>query len=89
MKPPKRTRSGKDSLSPSTIGARIDNTMRLLMEISEEQAENELSKLGVDKENITESAAMMNALLTDNRYQQIQKRAQKVVPLVDWKYLLC
>jgi len=37
---------------------------------------------------ITETSAMMNALLTDNRYQQIQKRAQKVVPLIDWKYLL-
>ena len=37
---------------------------------------------------ITETAAMIDALLTDNRYQQIQKRAQKVVPLVDWKYLL-
>jgi hypothetical protein len=37
---------------------------------------------------ITETTAMMNALLTDNRYQQIQKRAQKVVPLVKWKYLL-
>lgn len=37
---------------------------------------------------ITETPEMINALLKDNRYQQIQKRAQKVVPLVDWKYLL-
>lgn len=37
---------------------------------------------------ITETEAMIDALMTDNRYQQIQKRAQKVVPLVDWKYLL-
>jgi hypothetical protein len=37
---------------------------------------------------ITEKAEIIDALLTDNRYQQIQKRAQKVVPLVDWKYLL-
>jgi hypothetical protein len=37
---------------------------------------------------ITETKGMIDALLTDNRYQQIQKRAQKVVPLIDWKYLL-
>ncbi|MFT7628784.1 MAG: hypothetical protein ACI9OS_002448, partial [Ulvibacter sp.] len=37
---------------------------------------------------ITETEAMIDALMTDNRYQQIQKRAQKVVPLIDWKYLL-
>ena len=37
---------------------------------------------------ITETVGMIDALLKDNRYQQIQKRTQKVVPLVDWKYLL-
>ena len=37
---------------------------------------------------INETAVLIDALLADNRYQQIQKRAQKVVPLVDWKYLL-
>ena len=37
---------------------------------------------------ITENEVIINALLADNRYQQIQKRAQKVVPLIDWEYLL-
>jgi hypothetical protein len=31
---------------------------------------------------------MIDVLLNDNRYQQVQKREQKVVPLIDWKYLL-
>ena len=37
---------------------------------------------------ITEIGALTNDLLANNRYQQIQKSEQKVVPLIDWKYLL-
>lgn len=31
---------------------------------------------------------LMDDLIKDNRYQQIQKSEQKVIPLIDWKYLL-
>ncbi|GHC51756.1 vWA domain-containing protein [Ulvibacter litoralis] len=31
---------------------------------------------------------LMSDLTKDNRYQQIQKSEQKVIPLIDWKYLL-
>jgi hypothetical protein len=37
---------------------------------------------------ISEIEVMIDVLLNDNRYQQVQKREQKVVPLIDWKYLL-
>lgn len=37
---------------------------------------------------VTEVSEAINALLEDDRYQQIQKSEQKVVPLIDWKYLL-
>lgn len=37
---------------------------------------------------ITQIPELINNLLEDNRYQQIQKSEQKVVPLIDWKYLL-
>lgn len=37
---------------------------------------------------ISEIEIMIDVLLNDNRYQQVQKREQKVVPLIDWKYLL-
>lgn len=36
----------------------------------------------------SESQNLINDLLLDDRYQQIQKSEQKVVPLVDWKFLL-
>ena len=36
----------------------------------------------------TESQNLINDLLLDDRYKQIQKSEQKVVPLVDWKFLL-
>ena len=35
-----------------------------------------------------ESSALINSLIQDDRFQSIQKREQKVVPLIDWKYLL-
>jgi len=31
---------------------------------------------------------MIESLLNDNRFQSIQKSEQKIVPLIDWKYLL-
>jgi len=37
---------------------------------------------------ITQTNALVNNLLEDNNLQQVQKSEQKVVPLVDWKYLL-
>jgi hypothetical protein len=37
---------------------------------------------------ITQSTSLINNLLKDNRFQKIQKSEQKVVPLIDWKYLL-
>ncbi len=37
---------------------------------------------------ISESETLISDLLSDNRFQQIQKREQKIVPLIDWKYLL-
>lgn len=37
---------------------------------------------------ITQTNALINSLLKDNRFQQIQRSEQKVVPLIDWKYLL-
>ena len=35
-----------------------------------------------------ETPILIDALLKDDRFQQIQKSEQKVVPLIDWKYLL-
>ena len=32
--------------------------------------------------------ALMNRLLEDESYRAIQKSQQKIVPLIDWKYLL-
>ncbi|MFT6689411.1 MAG: hypothetical protein ACJAX7_002445, partial [Saprospiraceae bacterium] len=37
---------------------------------------------------ISENQKLIDALLIDERFQQIQKSEQKVVPLIDWKYLL-
>jgi hypothetical protein len=37
---------------------------------------------------ITQIPELIINLLEDNMYQQIQKSEQKVVPLIDWKYLL-
>jgi len=37
---------------------------------------------------ITETKSLIDALLEDDRFQSIQKSEQKVVPLIDWKYLL-
>ena len=37
---------------------------------------------------ITETQKLVEELLADERFQQIQKSEQKVVPLIDWKYLL-
>jgi hypothetical protein len=37
---------------------------------------------------ITETSNLITQLLEDDRFQQIQKSEQKVVPLIDWKYLL-
>lgn len=36
----------------------------------------------------TQSDGLINALITDTNYQNIEKSEQKVVPLIDWKYLL-
>ncbi len=36
----------------------------------------------------TESEQLINTLLGDERYVAVQKSEQKVVPLIDWKYLL-
>ncbi|PKA84111.1 hypothetical protein ATE92_2281 [Ulvibacter sp. MAR_2010_11] len=36
----------------------------------------------------TETSNLITQLLEDDRFQQIQKSEQKVVPLIDWKYLL-
>ncbi len=36
----------------------------------------------------TQSDGLINALLADTNYQNIEKSEQKVVPLIDWKYLL-
>lgn len=37
---------------------------------------------------VTQSDALINALIADTTYQNIEKSEQKVVPLIDWKYLL-
>ncbi len=37
---------------------------------------------------ISESESLLNSLLNDDRYQQIQKSEQKIVTLIDWRYLL-
>lgn len=37
---------------------------------------------------ITEASKVLNDLLENDRYRQVQKSEQKVVPLVDWKFLL-
>ena len=37
---------------------------------------------------ITETERLIEELLNDDRFQQIQKSEQKIVPLIDWKYLL-
>ena len=36
----------------------------------------------------TEVDALITKLLNDDRFQSIQKSQQKIVPLIDWKYLL-
>jgi len=37
---------------------------------------------------ISESNSIITDLLADTRFQQIQKKEQKIVPLIDWEYLL-
>ena len=37
---------------------------------------------------VTEANRLQDALMKDERYQAIQKSEQKIVPLIDWKYLL-
>ncbi len=37
---------------------------------------------------ISESNSLISDLLEDDSFQSIQKREQKIVPLIDWKYLL-
>ena len=37
---------------------------------------------------ISESESLIPSLLNDDRFQQIQKSEQKIVPLIDWRYLL-
>lgn len=37
---------------------------------------------------ISERESLFESLLNDSRYQQIQKKEQKIVPLIDWRYLL-
>ncbi|HET8803388.1 MAG TPA: VWA domain-containing protein, partial [Aequorivita sp.] len=37
---------------------------------------------------ITQSDALINALIANTNYQNIERSEQKVVPLIDWKYLL-
>ena len=36
----------------------------------------------------TESEQLANVLINNNRFQSVQKSEQKIVPLIDWKYLL-
>jgi hypothetical protein len=36
----------------------------------------------------TQSELLINALLSNTNYQNIERSEQKVVPLLDWKYLL-
>ena len=40
------------------------------------------------EESISENELLLEKLLSDDRFHQIQKSEQKIVPLVDWKYLL-
>ena len=51
-----------------------------------------LNKLGTNTGGkaffITETSEILSALIKDDSFQLTQKRAQKVVPLIDWKYLL-
>jgi len=37
---------------------------------------------------ISENELLLEKLLSDDRFHQIQKSEQKIVPLIDWKYLL-
>jgi hypothetical protein len=37
---------------------------------------------------VTQSDSLINALIADTTYQNIERSEQKVVPLIDWKYLL-
>ncbi len=37
---------------------------------------------------VTQSDALINALIVNTNYQNIERSEQKVVPLIDWKYLL-
>jgi hypothetical protein len=37
---------------------------------------------------ISESESLLNELVNDEQYRTIQKSEQKIVPLIDWKYLL-
>ncbi|MCH2488990.1 MAG: VWA domain-containing protein [Flavobacteriales bacterium] len=51
-----------------------------------------LQRLAVASEGASffasETEQLVNTLLNDDRYQPVQKSQQKVVPLIDWKYLL-
>jgi hypothetical protein len=37
---------------------------------------------------IDDTSSIINDLLSDSRFAIIQKSSKKVVPLIDWKYLL-
>ncbi len=37
---------------------------------------------------VTESDALLKALVEDKNYQNIQRSEEKLIPLIDWKYLL-
>jgi len=37
---------------------------------------------------VTEADALIESLLTNENYQNVERSEQKVVPLIDWKYLL-
>jgi hypothetical protein len=37
---------------------------------------------------ISESESILNDLVNDERYRSIQRSEQKIVPLIDWKYIL-
>jgi len=47
---PKKRKKGENLAS--SVGYRIDRTMRILMEVSEEQAKNKFTELGIDFKNV-------------------------------------
>ena len=43
---------------------------------------------GADSYFIADYDALLNSLLSNENYKAIERSQQKVVPLIDWKYLL-